>query len=377
MMTEFEHAAELDAIARLELVESGAAPGGVLALAGRESGTFRGYVGCAGTLSRPFGRAPVELDTPYDLASVTKPLTAAVAARLVRKGTLALDAALGDLVPEARGTASEAAPIELLLAHRAGLEAHRPLFEPLACGRPFDRARALRAAASARRIDCTGTISSGGFAPLYSDLGFLLAGAAIERAAGRALDELVAQELDRPLGTHLGSVRRWRARDPAFAKRVAPTETVAWRGGALSGVVHDENAWALAGHGSAGHAGAFGTASDVARFGVALLEALAGRDDGWLSARDLEPFVRERDGGSLRAGFDGRSPGASSAAGTRSSPGTIGHLGFTGTSLWCDPDAELVTVVLTNRVCPTREDVRLRSVRPAVQDALYALAGRR
>jgi CubicO group peptidase (beta-lactamase class C family) len=139
-------------------------------------------------------------------------------------------------------------------------------------------------------------------------------------------------------------------------------------------VVHDENAWALAGHGLAGQAGLFGVAESVARFGAAMLDALAGRRLDWLTPPEVLPLVRRRPGGSLRAGFDGKS-GTLSAAGELSSSEVFGHLGFTGTSLWCDPVAETVTVLLSNRVCPTRENQKIREIRPGVHDALFRYAG--
>jgi CubicO group peptidase (beta-lactamase class C family) len=205
---------------------------------------------------------------------------------------------------------------------------------------------------------------------LYSDLGYVLAGVALERAAGRALDDVVEQEVTGPLGLDARSARLWLRLERDFMKRVLPTESVTFRG-AIRGAVHDENAWALSGHGHSGHAGLFGTAQAVAGFGVAVLDALAGRGDGWLRASDIAPLLEKRPPGSLRAGFDGKS-GPSSAAGDRASSETFGHLGFTGTSLWCDPTAERVTVLLTNRVCPTRENVRIRAVRPRIHDALHA-----
>jgi CubicO group peptidase (beta-lactamase class C family) len=256
------------------------------------------------------------------------------------------------------------------LAHRAGLEAHRPMFAPLVEGRPVERRAFLTEAANARRDDCRSEFPSGGFPPLYSDLGYLLVGAALEAVSGTALDALVEREVCRPLDLELRSTRLWLARGLDFSERVVPTETVPFRGGAIRGVTHDENAWAFAGHGLAGHAGLFGTAESVARFGAAVLDALAGRSESFLAPAEIEPLVAVRPGGSLRAGFDGKS-GPSSAAGTRSSEKTFGHLGFTGTSLWCDPIAECVTVLLSNRVCPTRENVAIRVLRPEVQDLLY------
>lgn len=272
-------------------------------------------------------------------------------------------------MPEARGTPSEHAPLELLLAHRAGLEAHRTFFEPLRSGTGggvIDAAACLREAASARRPDARGELPAEGFAPLYSDLGYLLVGVALARAVGaRDAGEAIARLVLEPLGIadRLGTVRDLAAR--GVRGPFAPTETVSWRGGAVIGAVHDENAWALSGLGGSGHAGLFGTVDAVQTFGLAVLDEL--RAPGW------QWLVRERPGGTLRAGFDGKSLQGSSA-GSRLGARSIGHLGFTGTSLWIDPDAGVVVSLLTNRVCPTREHLAIRTARPWVHDALFRLA---
>jgi CubicO group peptidase (beta-lactamase class C family) len=303
----------------------------------------------------------------FDLASLTKPMTAVA---FVRAG-IDPSTPLGALVVEARGTESEALPLELLLAHRAGLAAHRALFAPLLSGSGgrVDRSAALREAADARRPDAGGPVPAEGFAPLYSDLGFLLAGEAVARAtgardAGEAIDRLVLA----PLGIErqAGTVRDLASR--GVVGPFAPTEEVAWRGGVIAGAVHDENAWALGGLGGSGHAGIFGTIDAVLTFGSAVIDALAGR--GAFGDRSLQWLVRERPGGTLRAGFDGKSD-AGSSAGSRMGPRTFGHLGFTGTSLWLDPDAEVAVGLLTNRVFPTREHLAIREARPWAHDALF------
>jgi CubicO group peptidase (beta-lactamase class C family) len=351
----------LDEIADL-VVREGAAPAAAVALARRRQGAFHVVVGASPTRVAP--------EAIFDLASVTKPFVAVTAARLVRRGLFELNAPLGQLLPEASGTPSGSVPFLAFLAHRAGLEAHRPMFAPLVEGRPVDRRAFLAEAAAARRDDCRGDFPTGGFPPLYSDLGYLLVGAALEHVSGTALDALVDREVSGLLGLDVRSARLWLAQGLDFSERVLPTETVPFRGGTVRGVTHDENAWAFAGHGLAGHAGLFGTAESVARFGAAVLDALAGRSPAFLSPAELAPLVAEREGGSLRAGFDGKS-GPSSAAGTRSSPKTFGHLGFTGTSLWCDPVAECVTVLLSNRVCPSRDNLGIRALRPEVHDLLH------
>ncbi len=325
-------------------------------------------VGAAGQL--PEGE--VSPTTVFDLASVSKPLVACTLLRLAGRAELDLRAPLGELLPEARGARSQDVPLELLLAHRAGLDAHRSLFAVLFAGHAVQRGRALSLAADARRGDCSGSPPPSGFPPVYSDLGYLLLGAVIEQVTGRSLDEVVEREVAAPLGLALGSARQLHRRRASFTRDVAPTEVVRARGGCVRGIVHDENAWALSGHGASGHAGLFGTVHDVLAFGLALLEALAGRSQ-WLSRDSLWTLVKPRPGGTLRAGFDGKTAGAS-AAGGLSGPETFGHLGFTGTSLWCDPGAGIASVLLTNRVHPTRDNPRIRVARPLVHDALFAAA---
>jgi CubicO group peptidase (beta-lactamase class C family) len=301
----------------------------------------------------------------FDLASVTKTVTAWA----VLKSGMDPNTPLAQWLPEASKTPSADVPLELLLAHRAGLVPHVPLYAPhapLVHGSPVPLADALRTIAYARREDASGTLPRGGFPPVYSDLGYILVGAALARFldardAGEAMTQLVL----RPLALHhaIGTARDLEAQGVDLATLAAPTESIPWRGGVVHGQVHDDNAWALTGLGGSGHAGLFGTIEGVVSLGLAFLDAFPTLD--WL--------VRERPGGTLRAGFDGKSPEGSSA-GSHFGPRSVGHLGFTGTSLWIDPDAGVVASLLTNRVHPTRDSMAIRSARPAAHDALFQRA---
>jgi CubicO group peptidase (beta-lactamase class C family) len=360
---------EIGEILKRGVVARGAAPGASACVAAFREGAWRFAVGTSGTYSHADG-TPVLPETLYDLASLTKPVVACTLARLVRSGALAWRAPLAELLPGLRGTESADTPLELLVAHRAGLEAHLRLDET-----PGGVAHWLERCANARRSECRTPVPSEGFPPLYSDLGYILAGAAITALLGEPLAAVVEREVSAPLCVELGSAQDYRRRlgEAAFLRRVAPTEILPARGGWLRGVVHDDNAWGHTGLGLSGHAGAFGTALGVARFGAAALDALAGRREAWLSAAELQVLVRPRPLGSLRAGFDGKAA-TGSAAGPRFGPRTFGHLGFTGTSLWCDPDAGVIAVLCTNRVCPSRENILIRDVRPGVHGELFGLA---
>ena len=347
-----------------------------------------------GEAQREPTRRGLSAEDRFDLASLTKLYVASAAARLVDRGDLDLDAPASRWLP-ALGGDKESITVRHLLAHASGLAAWRPWYEAVASdalGRPaflppLERPRAValvpafrrgreivEAALASERLE-----APPGARALYSDLGFVGLGFALERLAGVALERLVADEVLGPLG--LDGTFYLPGLDPARAEAlrggwsfVATRRAPARGGEVLCGAVDDDNAWALGG--VAGHAGLFSSAADVARFGQAWLDALAGRTP-WLSRATAERFAaRDPTPGSERAlGWDtpareGSSIGARLGHGRL---GAIGHLGFTGTSLWLDRDREIVCVLLTNRVHPGGADkVRMKAFRARFHDAVAA-----
>lgn len=352
------------------MVEPGVAPAAVIAW-WREGQEVR--LGAAGD--------GVGIETPFDLASVTKPATALAAARLVASGRASFDATVGDVL--GLDAPASAARLDELLAHRAGLPAWGALYRedlggvregaipslpPLAREPQPTVETMLARAASRLEARPTGLDAE----PLYSDLGYVLAGAMLAKLGAAPL----ATQWRAAAG--LRDAATFRRDEPDFDARVSPTEIVAWRG-EVRGVVHDENAYFLerAG-GDPGHAGAFGTARAVLWMARAFLDALGGegRASG-ASGASLPPalaafLIEPRARGSHRVGWDSVTPGASST-GRHFGPRTFGHLGFTGTSVWCDPDARAIAVILTNRTYPSRANAKIREARPRVHDALWAL----
>ncbi|HET9011899.1 MAG TPA: serine hydrolase, partial [Gemmatimonadaceae bacterium] len=185
----------------------------------------------------------------------------------------------------------------------------------------------------------------------------------VERVAGTTLDSLLAQRVFGPLGMRDTGFNPSESLKP----RIAPTEIQAFRGDQVWGVVHDENAWAMGG--VSGHAGLFSSARDLAVFEQMMLDG--GEYNG---VRILHPetiarwTARQRKDAARGLGWENPSP--RSSAGRYFSPRSFGHTGFTGTSVWADPEKQLFVVLLTNRVDPTRDNPRVGPLRRAIADAV-------
>ena len=297
-------------------------------------------------------------DTVFDLASVTKVLaTTTLAMQLCEAGRIALDTPVGERLPAWRGEGRDAVRVVDLLSHAAGLPAHRPYGRTLARRASFERA------ICAEPLEYVPRTTS-----IYSDLGFMLLGFVLEDAAGDALDrrfEMIAAAAGAAREIGFRVLDDWRG-------RLAPTSDDPAR----QAVVDDANAAALGG--SAGHAGLFGTARGVGLLARAWLAAATGLHAGTpLASQEMVRRFTSRAGvpGSSRGlGWDTMLP--TSSCGSRMSAQAFGHTGFTGTSLWVDPQAGLYAVLLTNRVYPTRENNKLKDLRPAFHDAVMSELGR-
>lgn len=324
--------------------------------------------------SRVLGAAGVaQEDSIFDLASLTKPCTALLTVALATQGVLDLNAPLRSFLPELGRVSAGEKTLEQHLSHRANMQAHIELFLGTQAGDAVDQASLLQRIARASRMPTGVRTDSNGSDAVYSDLGYLLVGFAIEKVCATPLDEVMELELMRPLGLHLNSARGWRRSSNDFCRRVLPSEDIPERGGEVRGTVHDDNAWAVTGSGLAGHAGLFGTAGDVLELATLLTQAA--RREGPLRELAAPLLARRNDDSSLRMGLDGVSP-TGSRAGADAEQDTFGHLGFTGTSFWCDPDAGLATILLTNRTYPSRHRPSgIRLARPFVHDQLRRLSG--
>jgi serine-type D-Ala-D-Ala carboxypeptidase len=327
-------------------VADGAYPAAVLEV-GRERGVSWRHA--AGRLAYEPGAPAASEETVFDLASLTKTIvTTTLAMQLVERRALRLSDPVAAWVSAWRGRDRAHVHVRDLLEHCSGLTAWMPFYRDqrgrddmteAICSLPLEYAPWTR--------------------PVYSDLGFMLLGFILEDAAGTGLDRQFASVAE-AFDLHFGARPEWHA-------RTAPTEIDPWRGRLLCGEVHDENAWALGG--VAGHAGLFGTAPAVGSFARCVLATY--RSDTTLARREtLARFVtRSTVPRSSRAvGWDTML--RTSSCGTRLSPRAVGHTGFTGTSLWIDPERDCYIVLLTNRVHPARDNARLATLRPRLHDAV-------
>ncbi len=311
--------------------------------------------------SKGIGRFTYEQNSPsvspetiYDLASVTKVIaTTAACMLLYERGVFQLEQPVVEILPEFSGhdPRRKAITFRMLLAHSSGLPGYVRLFE-----RTRTRKELIQ---EAMRLPLT---AAPGTRHEYSDIGFILLGVALERLTKQSLDRFCQHELFSWLGlehTAFLPPLEWKPRIP-------PTvDDRTLRRRIVQGEVHDENAWVM--DGVAGHAGCFATALDVAVFADCLLYCK--RQMG--QSKTVALFTRRESsppGASHALGWDTPSP--PSQSGKYFSPSSYGHLGYTGTSLWVDPERQLAVTLLTNRIWPDCSSQKIKQIRPAFHDAV-------
>ena len=330
---------------------------GAIAVVGTRDGRLTSYV--AGRIDWPAQAPPPDERTLWDLASLTKVVGMTTAMmQLVEQDRVELDAPVARYIPEFIGTGKERVTIRHLLTHSSGLPSWRPLYK-----------EATTADTAVSIVYATPLDTVPGARMVYSDLGAILLGKVVERVSGERLDTYLSRHIFQPLGMTATTYRP----DASLRDRIAPTEFDPWRQRHIRGEVHDENAFMLGG--ISGHAGLFSTAADLTRFARMMLGG--GVLDGVriLAAPTIAQFTAVQDPGLSHRALGWETPSGRNSAGTRMSARAFGHTGFTGTSLWMDPEAGVFVILLSNRVNPSRQNTRIGLVRTALADAVMAAVG--
>ena len=341
--------ATLDSIMSVAIAE-GAAPGGTLVV-GRYGRIVhdKGY----GRQDTATASAAVDENTMYDMASLTKVIATTTSAMILEEqGQLDLDRTVASYLPEFNAPDKAGITMRMIVTHRGGLEAFAALYKEFK-GRDQYLAQ----------INLRPLKSLPGTETVYSDWDMILTQLVIERITGKTLDQFVTETVFTPLGM---TSTMFTPDSVTYFSRIAPTEIDTARGGLVHGKVHDENAWAMGG--VSGHAGLFSTARDLSIFAQMILNGGEYNGVRIVKPATLARWTAPQSGTSSRAiGWD--TPSKNSSAGNYFSARSFGHTGFTGTSMWVDPEKNLFVILLTNRVDPTRANNRHVPLRRDVADA--------
>ncbi len=314
----------------------------------------------------PQKTVPVTHDTIFDLASLTKPLTTTLwALNLVQSGHLDLERAIGQYIPIHDRHIRER-PVWSLMTHTAGWRPFREYFRGLGRSQMTDNARANAKKTIRRMIGRDTCSESNHISEIYSDIGYLCLEWICESVDKKLAESWKRLPFHGPNGIHFTTHRN------QGHPKYAATEQCPWRGSMIQGVVHDDNAWIMGG--DCGHAGAFGSLESVHQLATHWMKAANGHENSLGIDAELIRHALDRSrmdpNGTRIMGWDTPTPGRSTSGqffGRRS----FGHLGFTGTSVWIDPESEIVITLLTNRVSPSRNNIKIRELRPIVHDLAY------
>jgi serine-type D-Ala-D-Ala carboxypeptidase len=363
-----------------EAVERGAIPGATVVV---RAGADIAYEGAFGFRAIVPERSPMRLETVFDLSSLTKPFATTVAVMmLTRDAKMRLDDRLTRFFHNFGVHGKGHVTFRHLLAHSSGLAAWRPFYQQIA---EVERGGKVNFMASRgakefvyEEIHREKPEAPAAAKTIYSDLNFILLGEAVEQVSGVSLNRFCRDKIFRPLELRATdfidiSLVRTRRLEPV-PEMFAPTAVCPVRKRLLVGEVDDENAFAMGG--VAGHAGLFAPVKEVDRIVAELLACYAGRSD-FIPQKIVEQFWA-RDpavrGSTWALGWDSPSPEYSSS-GHRFSPAAVGHLGFTGTSVWIEPARGIAISLLTNRVHPRRDNQAIRDFRPKIHDLIMEALG--
>lgn len=358
-----------------EAVEAGVIPGATVVVRVGRDIAFQGAFGFRSLVPT---RTPMKVDTVFDLSSLTKALATSVAAMvLTRDGKLRLGDRVTRFFHNFGVHGKSGVTFRHLLAHCSGLAAWRPFHERIAAIEKGGKVNFM-ASQGAKEFTYEEIHRERPEAPpatkaIYSDLNFMLLGETIENVATLALNRFCRDKIFRPLELRstdfidMALVRSHRLE--RVTDMFAPTEICPSRGRLLVGEVDDENAYAMGG--VAGHAGLFAPVHEVDRIAAHLIACWAGRSDFIPQAIMREFWTRDTivADSTWALGWDTPSPQASSS-GRHFSPAAVGHLGFTGTSLWIEPAREIAVSLMTNRVHPRRDNQAIRQFRPRIHDLI-------
>lgn len=324
-----------------------------------QEGAFPRAVLLAGTKGRDAATECGDGARLFDLASLTKVLaTTAAAMILYERGKFDLDAPVVSVVPEfaAGDDRKKRVTMRMLLAHSSGLPAHEKFY--LRCKSRDE----LLAAVYATPLEAEPMSRA-----VYSDIGFILLGEAIERIAEETLDKFCRRKIFEPLGMSSTMFNP----PESLRSSIVPTADDTWfRHRVIQGEVHDDNAYVMGG--VAGHAGLFSTADDVMKFAQCMLRGgspiFKPETVALFTTRESSPVGTTR-----TLGWD--TPSQPSQSGKYLSSRAYGHLGYTGTSLWIDPEKDLAIVLLTNRTWPDNKNEAIKQWRPRIHDAVVEELG--
>jgi serine-type D-Ala-D-Ala carboxypeptidase len=356
-----------------EAIAQGIFPGAVLLVGREDEIVYQQAFGCRSLVP---ARSVMQTSTIFDLASLTKPLATTIAVMLlVCERKVRLDDRVTRFSPTFGVFGKSAVTFRHLLSHCSGLPAWKPYYEEIIKGETVGKINFVASLAAKNyvfeQIHREKPLASCGTQSVYSDLGFIVLGEIIETMSGNTLDQFCQDKIFKPLSlrsTSFVDLTQLRTRRiQSVQEMIAPTENCPWRKKVLCGEVHDDNAYAMGG--VAGHAGLFSSAGDIHQLLARLNLCLRGKDSFLPQALVQEFLSRDQtvEGSGFALGWDTPSE-SKSASGKYFSPRSVGHLGFTGTSIWWDLEKHCHVVLLSNRVHPTRKNEKIREFRPHIHD---------